>query len=375
MHIRYLTAGESHGKALVSIVEGIPKGLTLDVRFINSELARRMKGFGRGGRMRIEKDRVAILSGVRKGKTLGSPVALLIENKDFKIDVLHSVSCPRPGHADLAGALKFGSRDMRDVLERASARETASRVAVGALFKLLLGEFGIDFLSHVIAIGSIKSSRRLSFAKMKLLAEASPTRCIDKDASREMCLEIESAKSDGDTLGGTVEMIAHGLPPGLGSYTQWDRRLDGALAGALMSIPGIKGVEIGSGFGASSKRGSLVHDEIFFDKKRKTFFRKTNNAGGIEGGITNGENVVLRAAMKPIATLLRPLGSVNIKSKKRAAAQVERADVCALPACGVITESVAAIEIARAFTEKFGGDSLLEMKRNYEGYIKQIKKI
>lgn len=374
MSIRYLTAGESHGKALVSIIEGIPGGLKIDIKFINAELARRMKGFGRGKRMLIEKDKVEILSGTRKGKTLGSPVALLISNKDCRIEALASISCPRPGHADLAGALKFGEKDIRNILERASARETASRVAAGAVFKMLLGEFGIEFLSHVTAIGRIMSKKRLSFAGIKALAEKSAVRCADSEASRLMCLEIEKAKREGDTVGGVFEVIARGVPAGLGSYAQWDARLDGALARAVMSIPGVKGVEIGAGFGVASERGSALHDEIFFDGKLKKFFRKTNAAGGIEGGISNGEDIVLRAAMKPIATLARPLGSVNIKSKQKTKAQVERADVCVAPSAGVIAEAVTAIEIARSFRDKFGGDSLPEMKRNYEGYIESLRK-
>ncbi|MEE9499949.1 MAG: chorismate synthase [Candidatus Omnitrophota bacterium] len=375
MQIRYLTAGESHGKALVSIIEGIPKGLKLDVAFIDKELTRRMKGFGRGKRMRIEKDKIEILSGVRLGRTLGSPITLLIKNRDFKIETLPSISSPRPGHADLAGALKFGEPDIRNILERASARETASRVATGALVKTLLREFGIDFLSHVIMIGPVKSEKVFPFAKMKLLAEKSPVRCVDKDATQLMCQAIEEARLDGDTLGGIFEVIARGVPVGLGSYTQWDRRLDGNLARAIMAIPGIKGVEIGRGFSLALERGSVVHDEIFFDKRLKKFFRKRNNAGGIEGGITNGEDIVLRAAMKPIATLLRPLGSVNIKTKRKSKAQVERADVCVVPSSGVIAESVSAIEIARAMGEKFGGDSLTEMKRNYGSYIKQLRRM
>ncbi|UCD55882.1 MAG: chorismate synthase [Candidatus Omnitrophota bacterium] len=370
--MRYLTAGESHGKALVSIIEGIPSGLTLDIAFINKELGRRMEGFGRGKRMRIEKDRIEVLSGVRKGKTLGSPITFLIKNRDFKIESLPSISSPRPGHADLAGALKFGQPDIRNILERASARETASRVATGALVKTLLREFGIDFLSRVIVIGPVKSEKAFPFAKMKLLAEKSPVRCVDKDATNLMCRAIEEAGLDGDTLGGIFEVIARGVPAGLGSYAQWDRRLDSNLTRAIMSIPGIKGVEIGRGFNVASERGSAVHDEIFFDKRHKKFFRKQNNAGGIEGGISNGEDIVLRAAMKPIATLLRPLNSINIKTKGKTKAQVERADVCVVPSCGVIAESVSAIEIARAMGEKFGGDSLAEMKRNYSSYIKQL---
>lgn len=374
MSIRYLTAGESHGKALVSIVEGVPAGLKLDAKFINNELSRRMKGFGRGMRMRMEKDRVEVLSGTRKGMTIGSPIALFVANKDFKIEDLPSISRPRPGHADLAGALKFGAKDIRNILERASARETASKVAAGAVGKILLREFGIKFLSHVVSIGRVTSDKRFSFDIIKKRAENSPVRCAEKEASRLMCLEIEKARSSGDTLGGIFEVIVKGAPSGLGSYTQHDRRLDGALAGAVMSIPGIKGVEIGRGFVAARERGSAVHDEIFFSAKSGKFYRKTNAAGGIEGGITNGEDIVFRAAMKPIATLMKALDSVHIRTKKKAKAQVERSDVCVVPSAGVIAESAAAMEVARAFTEKFGGDSLTEMKRNYEGYKKSLKK-
>jgi len=375
MQVRYLTAGESHGKALVAIIEGIPKGLKLDTAFINRELVRRMKGYGRGKRMQIEKDKVEILAGQRKGKTLGSPVAILIKNKDFKIETLHSVFLPRPGHADLAGLLKFEAGDIRDILERASARETATRVAAGALFKTLLREFGMDFTSHVTMIGTVSSGGNFSFGTIKNRSEKSPVRCVDRLSSRKMCREIEKAKAEGDTLGGIFEVIIKGLPPGLGSYTQWDKRLDGNLTRAVMSIPGVKGVEVGAGFGAASRPGSRVHDEISFDRRLKRFQRKTNNAGGIEGGISNGENIIVRGAMKPIATLVKPLDSVNIKNKKRQKAAVERSDVSVVPSAGVIAENACAIEIALVMAEKFGGDSLLEMKRNFKAYIAAISKI
>jgi chorismate synthase len=345
--LRYTTAGESHGKALVSVVEGIPKGLTLDINFINNQLKARMEGPGRGGRMRIEKDKVEILSGVRGGKTLGSPIAMLIQNKDFKIESLHSISNPRPGHADLAGAMKFAATDIRDILERASARETASRVSVGAVVKLLLRKFNIHLVSRVIAVGGMD---------VKFMRRA-----------------IENARKNKDTLGGIFEVVIKGAPPGLGSYAQWDQRLSTNLAGAIMSIPSVKGVEIGAGFMLGRMRGSEAQDEIFYDRGRKKFFRKTNNAGGIEGGITNGEDIIIRAAMKPIATLPRPLESVNLRTKKKARAQVERADICVVSSGAVIAEAMCAIEIGRAMKEKFGGDSLVEMKRNFKGYIKQIK--
>lgn len=375
MYIRYLTAGESHGKALISIIEGIPMGLALEAGFINKELARRMKGFGRGKRMLIEKDTARILSGVRRKKTLGSPIAILVKNKDFKIEKLPSISFPRPGHADLAGALKFGERDMRNILERASARETASRVAIGAIAKALLKSFGIELLSHVTMIGGVEAEKVSPSSGLKARAEKSHVRCADKKASVLMCRAIEEAKKSGDTLGGIFEVIIKGVPAGLGSYSQWDKRLDADLAKAVMSIPGIKGVEIGGGFSVAEERGSSVHDEISYDRADRKFERSSNNAGGIEGGISNGEDIVLRSAMKPIATLLKPLNSVNIKSKRRAKAQVERADVCVVPAAAVIAESASAIEIARVMTEKFGGDSLTEMRRNYEGYIRQVKEM
>ena len=375
MSITFRTAGESHGKALVSIIEGIPRGLKLDIKFINDELKRRMKGFGRGKRMGIEKDKVNILSGVRGGKTLGTPIALLIENKDYKIETLHSISSPRPGHADLAGALKFEESDIRNILERASARETASRVACGAIAKLLLKEFKVDFLSHVVMIGGVESEKEFSFDKMKKVAEKSPVRCVDKEAASAMCAEIKRAQKEGDTLGGIFEVIAKGVPVGLGTYAQWDKRINGDLAKAVMSIPGIKAVEIGCGFGVAFDAGSMIHDEISYNKKLKQFLRKTNNAGGIEGGITNGENIVLRAAMKPIATLAKPLDSVNIKTKKNHKAQVERADVCVVPSSGVIAESMCALEIAKAMQEKFGGDSLGEMKRNHSSFLNAVKRM
>ena len=358
---RYLTAGESHGKTLLTIIEGIPSNLPLTKEDIDRELRRRQKGYGRGGRMRIEKDEVEILSGVRSGKTLGSPIGLLIKNKDwknwkeimaikknskFKIQNSKFILSPRPGHADLSGTIKYNFADIRNVLERASARETAARVAVGAISKKFLKEFRINFYSQVIMIGGVADK------KIKPL--------------------IDKAKKKGDSLGGIFEITAINLPIGLGSYVQSDLRLDGRLAGALMSIPGIKGVEIGSGFDAAKRFGSKVQDEIFYQKGRG-FYRKTNRAGGLEGGMTNGEPLVLRAAMKPISTLRKPLLSVDLISKKRIKAVKERADICAVPSAAVIGEAVAAIEITRAFLEKFGGDSISEVKSNYENYQKYVK--
>lgn len=347
--LRYLTAGESHGKCLTAILEGMVAGLSVDKNFIDNELSRRQAGFGRGGRMKIEKDKVEILSGIRKGQTIGSPISLMIENKDFKIDILPSVSCPRPGHADLAGALKYNRADIRDILERSSARETAARTATGAICKLLLKEFGIIVKSRVVMIGGISS---------------------DKDRLVEE--RIISAQKKGDTLGGIFEVSATGVPVGLGSFVQADKRLNSRLSGALMSIQATKGVEIGLGFESAKKFGSEVHDAIYYDKS-KCFYRKTNNAGGIEGGVTNGQPILIRCAMKPISTLINPLASVDIRTKKPTKATVERSDVCAVEAAGVVGEAVVAFELASVMLDKFGGDSLGEMQRNYQGYIKQVK--
>lgn len=372
--LRYLTSGESHGKCLVSVIDGVPAGLCVGEDAINKELCRRMMGFGRGKRMQIESDRVEILSGTRKGLTIGSPIALLIKNRDQSIDELPVVVEPRPGHADLAGVLKYDLKDVRDVLERASARETAARVSVGAIAKELLAQFGIRVTSHVTMIGNIRSEGRgLGFNQIVTVSENSPVRCANPDASALMCGEIELAAEEGDTLGGVFEVVVNGCPPGLGSYAQWDRRLDAALSRAVMSIQAVKAVSFGIGFESAVRKGSAVHDEIFYDKKHG-FYRKTNNAGGIEGGMTNGEDIVLQAVMKPISTLKKPLASVNIKTKKPIAATVERSDVCAVPAAGVVGEAVCAIEIANAMIEKFGGDSVEEMRRNYEGYLEEIRK-
>ncbi|MBN1526742.1 MAG: chorismate synthase [Candidatus Omnitrophica bacterium] len=372
--LRYLTSGESHGKCMLTIVDGLPAGLAVKEKIINGELARRMLGYGRGRRMKIESDAAEVLSGLRKGKTIGSPVALMIKNADHSIDKLPAVFEPRPGHADLAGMLKYGLDDARDVLERASARETAARAGAGALSKILLAEFGIRVASHVTVIGAVGARPRgLGFSQIVAASERSPVRCADPDASRRMCAAIDEAMGAGDTLGGIFEVIVQGAPAGLGSYAQWDRRIDAALASAMLSIPAVKGVSFGMGFGAAGLKGSLVHDEIFYDKK-KGFYRKTNNAGGIEGGMTNGEDIIIRATMKPISTLRRPLASVNIRTKKPIKATVERSDVCAVPAAGVIGEAVTAIEIANAMLGKFGGDSVDEMKRNFKGYVKQVRR-
>jgi len=345
--LRYLTAGESHGRALVAILEGVPAGLKINEVGINKELKRRQAGFGRGKRMQIEKDKARIISGLRKGLTLGSPIALLIENKDFSIETKPSVLSARPGHADLAGLLKYGFHDIRDVLERASARSTASTVGIGAICKRLLGEFKIALSSKVLSIGGE----------------------ISKLAMKEKIIEAIKNK---DTVGGVFEVRVKNVPAGLGSYTQPDRRLNTRLSAGIMSIPGIKGVEIGLGFGYADNFGSEVHDAIYYDKN-KGYFRKTNNAGGIEGGISNGEEIVLRACMKPISTLLKPLASVNIVTKKTSQAAVERSDICVVEAAGVVAESACAYVLADAFLEKFGSDSLADIKKAYLYYLKRAK--
>ncbi len=371
--LRYLTAGESHGKAVIAILEGIVSGLKIDTNVIDNDLKKRMQGYGRGDRMKIEKDVVQILSGLKDGSTLGSPITFMVLNADSSIDTLPSLSCPRPGHADLAGALKYNQSDLRTVLERSSARETVARVCVGGLSKILLAEFGIDILSFVTLIGGVDShTKNLSFDELRNLAEDSPVRCPDEAATKLMCEEIDSAKDSGDTIGGVFEVIAKNVPPGLGSFVHWDRKLDANLAQALMSIQAIKGVGVGLGVGVAKKRGSKCHDEINYQKD-KGFTRKTNNAGGIEAGVSNGEDIVLHAYMKPIATLMEPLNSVDIKTKEKKRAEVQRADVCAVPAAGIVGEAVVAFVLANAMCEKFGGDSLAEMKRNYGGYIEQVR--
>ena len=372
--LRYMTAGESHGKGLLAILDGVPSGLKLDEGLINEQLARRMGGYGRGKRMSIEKDRVDLVSGLRKGVTIGSPVGMMIVNKDHKIDDLPPVKCPRPGHADLAGMQKYGFNDARDVLERASARETAARVAIGSVARAILEVFGVRIISHVTMIGGIEArTEGLTADKISGAAAASEVMCADKDASGRMKQEIDRAAEAGDTLGGTFEVIAEGVSPGLGSYTQWDRRIDADLAQAMVSIPSIKAVSIGSGIQQAYWRGSRTHDEIGYDSGEKAFIRPTNNAGGVEGGVTNGSPVLVNAFMKPIATLSSPLGSVNVDTKEAASASVERSDVTAVPACSVIGEAVVAFVLARAFLDKFGGDSMEEVGRNYAAYMEQVR--
>ncbi len=391
--LRFLTAGESHGKGLVGILEGIPSGLSLPPAAIDRELIRRQQGYGRGGRMRIEKDHAEILSGVRWGITLGSPIALFIENRDWanwqggmSPDPAHEASLepvtrPRPGHADLSGAIKYGHKDVRNILERSSARETAMRVALGAIAKAFLSAFGIAIGSYVTQIGGIRMPDKTLKARGRKLfqkANASPVRCPDDETSGRIIRLIDEATKKGDSLGGTFEVVVTGLPVGLGSCMQGDRRLDARLARAMMSIQAIKGVEFGAGFRAAERFGSEVMDEIFYKKQSSSdrgsgFYRKTNNAGGIEGGMTTGMPVVVRAAMKPIPTLRRPLRSVDIVTKQTSRAAYERSDVCAVPAAAVIGEAVAALVIADAVLEKFGGDSMVETKRNFDSYLEYVK--
>ncbi len=382
--IRYLTAGESHGESLLVIVEGFPSNLRMVADEINRDLARRQMGAGRGGRMRIEADRVEILSGVRGGRTLGSPIALRIRNRDWEDwkDLMgpeegvaegRAVTRPRPGHADLAGGIKYGHEDLRNVLERASARETAARTAAGALARILLVRFGIAVVGQVLSIGSSPVSRvELTRPEQAPALDASPVRCLDREAAAAMVEEIERATAAGDTLGGIFEVRAFGLPVGLGSYVHWDRRLDGDIARALMSIPSVKGVEIGLGFEGSRLPGSQAHDPISYEKGMG-FFRRTNRAGGLEGGVTNGEALVARAAVKPIPTLGSPLPSVSLLSKQPAPGAVERSDVTAVPAACVIGEALVAWTLAAHLAEKFGGDSLDEMLRNFASYQCSVK--
>jgi chorismate synthase len=391
--LRFSTAGESHGKALVTIVEGLPAGLPVAAEWVDRELTRRMQGYGRGARMKIERDHIEWLSGLRAGETLGSPVAMLIQNRDWANweDVMayeasesvgelrrRRVTRPRPGHADLAGVLKYDRVDARDILERASARETTARVAAGALAKRLLDEFGVEVGSHVVAIGGIRSARMEPPVPLNEASDRSEVRVLDPAVEAEIIRRIDAAKQAGDTLGGEVEVVARGVVVGLGSHVSWDRKLDGRLAGMLMSIPAVKGVEIGMGFEASRRPGSEVHDPIESGEAGRQgsgegrsggFRRPTNNAGGLEGGITTGEPVVVKVAMKPIATLMSPLTTVDLASGQPAKAVSERSDVTAVPAMGVIAEAVVALVLADAMLEKFGGDSLSEMRRNYDGYV------
>jgi chorismate synthase len=385
---RFTTAGESHGRALVAILEGLPAGLPVDIDLLNRELERRQWGYGRGGRMKIERDRALILSGVRHGLTLGSPLALMIENNDWAnwtevmaieerdvpAEKSRRVKRPRPGHADLAGGQKFGARDLRNILERASARETAARVACGALAKQLLAAFDVEVRSHVIQLGGVPDAPlELEWEAIAAIPDDAPLRCASLEAQARMVQLIDDKKRAGDTLGGVFEVVARGLLPGLGSHTSWDEKLDGKLAQAVMSIPAVKAVAIGAGFEAASLPGSEVHDEIGYDGGAQAFTRRSNRAGGLEGGITNGEELRVRGHLKPISTLRRALRSVDIDTKEEESAAFERSDVTAVPAAGVIGEAMVALVLAGAMREKFGGDSLGEMRRNYEGYRTQLR--
>jgi chorismate synthase len=383
--MRYLTAGESHGPQLTAILEGVPAGLNLTAEMINEQLARRQKGYGRGRRMQIEKDEVQILSGVRHGKTLGSPITLVVINRDFKHwrnimgadplpaqeqqEIKRQITRPRPGHADLNGAIKYGHRDMRNVLERSSARETTARVAAGAVARIILSELGIHIGGHVLEIGGIRAenTRYESMEDLQERTEASPVRCLDEAAAEKMMRAIDQAKEQGDSIGGIVEVIAEGMPIGVGSHVHYDRKLDAKLAGAIMSINAFKGVEIGIGFEAAHKPGSQVHDEIIWDNE-KGYTRKTNNAGGFEGGMTTGMPIVVRGVMKPIPTLYKPLNSVDIDTKEPFQASIERSDSCAVPAASVVAEAVVAWELADAVLQQFGHDHVGRIKENIDQY-------
>lgn len=393
--IRFLTAGESHGQALVTIVEGMPAGLPLDAGAVARDLERRQRGYGRGGRMKIERDRIRLLSGVRYGRTLGSPVAMLLRNRDWRnwtvkmaVEAISepaaALQMPRPGHADFAGMIKYRQEDLRNILERSSARETAARVAAGAVARQLLNPFGIEITSHVTAIRGIDShfsaagyfagkdhrdaAIRAAWREVMTAVEASPLACADPAAETEMIAAIDAAREEGDSLGGVVEIVVLGLFPGLGSHVHWDRRLDTQLGGALMSIPAIKAVEVGLGCGVTRLPGSKIHDELFYEAERG-YHRGSNNAGGLEGGMSNGEPLILRVHMKPLPTLARPLRSVDVALLQPRSAHHERADVCAVPAAAVVAEAMTALVLADALTLKLGGDSLQEMQQNYRNLV------
>jgi chorismate synthase len=388
--LRFTTAGESHGQSLVSILEGMVAGLPLVAGDIDAELSRRQQGYGRGRRMKIESDQAEILSGVRAGQTLGSPIAMLIHNRDWKNwqeimdpapregdpDRKRVVTRPRPGHADLSGMLKYDRDDARDILERASARETTARVAAGAICRKFLREFDVTLGSHVVHLGGVDARRPQQMpADLNAAADASPLRTLDAEVEAEMIARIDAAKAEGNTLGGIVEVVCTGAPVGLGSHVSWDRKLDGRLAAALMSIPAVKAVEVGLGVEGARRKGSEVHDEIDPDESNTRagrVRRRSNRAGGLEGGITNGEQIVLRVSMKPISTLMRPLGTIEMKTREPAQAVAERSDVTAVPAMGVIAEAMTAFVVAQALLEKFGGDSVGETRRNFENYIASL---
>jgi len=387
--LRFETAGESHGECLVATLTGLPAGVPVSLDAIDRELWRRQQGYGRGGRMKIETDTVRIVAGVRHSKTIGSPIALLIENRDWKNwtealpvedmdgaeDKKKPLTRPRPGHADLAGALKYDFHDARYVLERASARETTARVAAGALAKAFLGEFGIEVLSHVMAVGAVRLERTAAWDEVAALGRRQEVllNCVDAGVEQRMKEVVDEAYRNGDTVGGVFEVVAHGVPPGLGSCATWDARLDGRLAQAMVSIQAVKGVEIGEARQAASSFGSQVQDTIHYNREARRFTRGSNNAGGLEGGMTNGEDIRVRGLLKPISTLRRPLESVDLVTREPALAAYERSDVCVVPAAGVIGEAMTAVVVAQAFLEKFGGDSLRETRRNYLGCLQQVQ--
>jgi chorismate synthase len=386
---RFVTAGESHGQALIAWISGVPAGVPVDFEFVQRELHRRQLGFGRGGRQKIEKDRVEFLAGVRHGQTIGAPIALRIENRDWAnwekalpVEKLadsesaeRRLTAPRPGHADLAGSMKFNFHDARYILERASARETAARVAAGTIAKLLLRQFECEVLSHVIAVGKARLPRAAAWNEIQAVCENldSPLRCIDAETEAQMKNEVDVVHRAGNTVGGIFEVVAHNVVTGLGSHAQWDEKLDGRLAQAVMSIQAVKGVEIGAGIAAATSYGSEVMDEIGYDTAAKTFTRTSNRAGGLEGGITNGQDVIVRGYLKPISTLRTPLGTVDMVTKEPISAAYERSDVCVVPAGGVAGEAMVSLVLAQAMVDKFGGDSLGEMRRNFDGYLRQLK--
>ena len=387
--IRFSTAGESHGEALTALISGLPAGVPVDLDFVNRELWRRQQGYGRGGRMKIETDRAEIVAGVRHSHTIGAPVAILIRNKDWQNwtevlpvedaagaeDKRKPVTRPRPGHADLAGALKYNFHDARYILERASARETTARVAAGAVAKALLAEFGIQVLSHSVAVGAVTLDRPVEWEELVALSRKDEVLlgCVDAATELRMKEVVDEAYRTGDTVGGVFEVVAHGVPAGLGSHTTWDSRLDGRLAQAIVSIQAVKGVEVGSAAEGAASFGSKVQDTIHYDRESSRFTRGANRAGGLEGGITNGQDLVVRGLLKPISTLRRPLESVDLATREPALAAYERSDVCVVPAAGVVGEAMVALVLAQAFLEKFGGDSLGETRRNYAGYLQQVK--
>jgi chorismate synthase len=388
--LRFVTAGESHGQALIAWISGLPAGLHVDFDFVNRELHRRQLGYGRGGRQKIEKDRAEALAGIRHGQTIGAPVALLLTNRDWQNwekalpvedtdgadDARRKLTAPRPGHADLPGALKFDFHDARYVLERASARETAARVAAGAMAKLLLSEFGIEVLSHVVAVGPVRLERPATWDEIRAVCAnlESPLRCVDAVTESRMKEEVDRVLRAGDSAGGIFEVVARAVPPGLGSCAQWDEKLDGRLAAAVMSIQAVKAVEMGTGVANAVSPGSAVQDEIRYDAAARRFGHLSNRAGGLEGGITNGEDVVVRGYLKPISTLRRPLETADLVTKETVKAAYERSDVCVVPAAGVAGEAMVALVLAQAFMEKFGGDSMTELRRNFEGYKRQLEK-